>query len=45
MKMKKELSGKFTGRMACMVDLPRIHQLEEKKALHYNGVPEFSLER
>lgn len=45
MKMKKELSGKFTGRMACMADLPRIRQLEEKKSLHYHGVPGFSLER
>jgi ribosomal protein S18 acetylase RimI-like enzyme len=45
MKMKKELSGKYTGRMASMDDLPRIHHLGEKKSLHYHGVPGFSLER
>ena len=45
MKMKKELSGKYTGRMASMDDLPRIHHLEEKKSLHYHDVPGFSLER
>jgi len=45
MKMKKELSGKYTGRMASMDDLPRIHHLREKKSLHYHGVPGFSLER
>jgi ribosomal protein S18 acetylase RimI-like enzyme len=45
MKMKKELSEKYTGRMASMADLPQIHHLEEKKSLHYHGVPGFSLER
>ncbi len=45
MKIKNELSGKYTGRMANMDDLPRIHQLGEKKSLHYYGVPGFSLGR
>ncbi len=45
MKMKIELSEKYTGRMASMADLPQIHQLEEKKSLHYHGVPGFSLQR
>ncbi len=45
MKLGKELSKKYTGRMASMADLPRIHQLEEKKSLHYHGSPFISLER
>ena len=45
MEMKQELSIKYSSRMASMEDLPRIQQLEEKKSLHYHGVPGFSLER
>jgi len=45
MKMRNELSNKYVGRMARKEDLPRIHKLEEKKSLHYHGVPGSSLER
>lgn len=43
--MKSKLPEKYTSRQAIMADLPQIHRLEEKKSLHYNGVPGFSLER
>ncbi len=43
--MKKILSDKYNVRQASMEDVPRIHQLEQKKSLHYNGVPGFSLAR
>jgi len=45
MSLQKELSKKYSGRMASMADLPRIHQLEEKKSFHYHGSPFVSLER
>jgi len=43
--MKKILSDKYNVRQARMEDVPRIHQLEQKKSLHYHGVPGFSLAR
>ena len=43
--MKKILSDKYIVRQARMEDLPRIHQLEQKKFLHYRGESGFSLER
>jgi len=43
--MKNKLPENYTCRMASMEDLPKIHRLEEKKSLHYNGVLGFSLER
>ena len=43
--MKKHLPENYTSRQAVMEDLPSIHRLEEKKSLHYKGVPGFSLER
>jgi len=43
--MNTILPENYTTRMANMADLPRIHQLEEKKSLHYLGVPGFSLMR
>ncbi len=43
--MKKILSDKYNVRQASMEDLPQIHQLEQKKSLHYHGVPGFSLAR
>jgi GNAT superfamily N-acetyltransferase len=45
MAVKKILSDQYTVRQARMEDLPRIHQLEQKKYLHYHGVPGFSLAR
>jgi len=43
--MKYKLPENYTSRQAVMDDLPEIHRLEEKKSLHYAGVPGFSLER
>lgn len=43
--MKKKLLDTYTSRQAGMEDLQEIHRLEEKKSLHYSGVPGFSLER
>ena len=43
--MKRKLPENYTSRQAVMDDLPEIHRLEEKKSLHYSGVPGFSLER
>ena len=43
--MKYKLPENYTSRQAVMDDLPDIHRLEEKKSLHYAGVPGFSLER
>ncbi len=43
--MKNKLPENYTSRQAVMGDLPEIRRLEEKKSLHYNGVPGFSLER
>jgi len=43
--MNNKLPENYTSRQAVMDDLPEIHRLEEKKSLHYNGVPGFSLER
>ena len=43
--MKKKLPINYTSRQAVMDDVPEIHRLEEKKSLHYSGVPGFSLER
>jgi len=43
--MKKILSDKYNVRQARMEDVPLIHQLEQKKSLHYHGVPGFSLAR
>ena len=43
--MKKNLLKNYTSRQAGMDDLQEIHRLEEKKSLHYSGVPGFSLER
>ncbi|MCJ7716115.1 MAG: GNAT family N-acetyltransferase [Anaerolineales bacterium] len=43
--MKKKLADLYSTRMAGMEDLPQIHRLEEKKSLHYHGVPGLSLER
>jgi len=43
--IKKILSDKYNVRQARMEDLPQIHQLEQKKFLHYHGVPGFSLAR
>ncbi len=43
--MKKILSDKYNVRQASMDDLPRIHQLEQRKSLHYHGVSGFSLAR
>ena len=43
--MIKKLPINYTSRQAVMDDLPEIHRLEEKKSLHYSGVPGFSLER
>jgi len=43
--MKKKLPLNYTSRQAVMDDLPEIHCLEEKKSIHYSGVPGFSLER
>jgi ribosomal protein S18 acetylase RimI-like enzyme len=40
-----KLPKNFSSRQASMKDLPGIHQLEEKKSLHYHNVPGFSLER
>jgi ribosomal protein S18 acetylase RimI-like enzyme len=45
MAMKKILSDKYNVRQASMEDVPRIHQLEQKKSLHYHGVAGFSLAR
>ncbi len=45
MAMKKILSDKYNVRQARMEDVPLIHQLEQKKSLHYHGVPGFSLAR
>ena len=43
--MTRKLPDNYTSRQAVMDDLPDIHRLEEKKSLHYSGVPGFSLER
>ncbi len=43
--MKKKLLENFTSRQAGMDDMQEIHRLEEKKSLHYSGVPGYSLER
>ena len=43
--MNNKLPQRYTSRQAVMDDLPVIHRLEEKKSLHYSGVPGFSLER
>jgi len=43
--MKKILPDKYNVRQAQVDDLPRIHQLEQKKSLRYRGVSGFSLER
>ena len=43
--MKKILSGKYTVRQAGLEDIEQIHRVEQKKSLHYHGVPGFSLER
>ena len=43
--MNKILSGKYTVRPGRVEDIPIIHQLEQKKSLHYHEVPGFSLER
>ena len=43
--MENKLPENYTSRQAVMDDLPEIQRLEEKKSLHYNGVPGFSLER
>jgi mycothiol synthase len=43
--MDRKLPENYTSKMASMQDLPRIHQLEQKKSLHYNGVPGITLER
>ncbi|MGB2965042.1 MAG: GNAT family N-acetyltransferase [Anaerolineales bacterium] len=37
-------SGKYIVRQAGLEDIEKIHQVEEKKSLHYHGVPGFSLE-
>ena len=42
----KEINNKqYHVRQAESEDIPRIHALEEKKSLHYHGVPGFTLER
>jgi len=43
--MNKELPETFSARMASKEDLPKIHQLAEKRSLHYHGIPGFSLAR
>ena len=44
--MKKEiLSKKYTVRQAGLEDIKKIHQIEEKKSLHYYGVPGFSYDK
>ena len=43
--MKAKLPESYTIQMASLDEVPRIHQLEEKKSLHYHDVPGFSLER
>ncbi len=45
MAIKKVLSDKYYVRQARMEDLPQIHQLEQKKSLHYHGVLGFTLDR
>ena len=43
--MKEINNQKYLVRQATVEDIPKIHALEEKKSLHYHGVPGFSLER
>ncbi len=43
--MKKKFLDNYTSRQAGMGDLQEIHRLDEKKSLHYNDVPGFTLER
>ncbi len=42
--MKEINNIKYNIRPANIEDIPKIHALEEKKSLHYHGVPGFSLE-